>query len=643
MSAAQANEKSSLIAKLVKNSRILPWLSQYWIMAFVLGSIVLLVQAIYVLGYLEKGSFELDQAEYYIADTTIPFNDIQKIPSQHWKKSSSLKFDNTSSKVWLKIVIPKDYLKKELLLRFNDPLVDSLELLFVSSEDPNDATVQQQFLLGDSQEFDKRLFGLPNIVVPVAASNNDTILYIAGVSRINIDLSFGLWTVDEFIEFNAHQTIFYGLLFGYILALICYSLMIVATTKKIEYLWFCFYLIAFYLHVFSLSGYAYQFLWPNSVALQNAAAGITISFAFFFLIKFTEILLGKLTKALRLTFKLFALANLAIALLGLISLSTFYVKISMVAISITSLIMPLLCFSIGLKGTKASKVSNFLGVVWLIMLTVGGLSIIDRLQVLPFSVDPTFILIVAFHIEALIIGAALILGYRTSFYETLKNKEAAIKDEAEAIAAKDQILAIQKDAQLKLEKQVKAQTLQLEGALNNLSIASNELEKLRNLDGLTNLPNRLAFEGAINALSKKAIEMGIPLSLAVIDIDHFKAVNDTYGHLAGDDCLRSFSRLLEVNFNLEDYTYCRFGGEEFIVASVIAPAEFEGKLNAFRLSLQALEIQSGSGLISITTSVGVCSKRMVNANDTRKLYSKADENLYAAKQKGRNLVIASVY
>jgi len=202
---------------------------------------------------------------------------------------------------------------------------------------------------------------------------------------------------------------------------------------------------------------------------------------------------------------------------------------------------------------------------------------------------------------------------------------------------------LQKDAQLKLQAQVKQQTLQLENALNNLSLASKELEQLRNVDGLTGLPNRLAFDEALDELAKTAVDFAKPLCLAVVDIDHFKQVNDTYGHLAGDDCLRAFSQLLKDTFERRDYSFCRFGGEEFVVASLLPFKQFEKQLNIFKDALQALDIQTSAGIIKIKTSAGIASKRLIDSADTRKLYAKADENLYLAKQKGRNLVIASVY
>lgn len=627
---------ANMNAKCAVNNRVWAWILQYWIMALVVASIVLLLQAVYVLNYLASGTYDLEEVTYYQGKPDSTIESIFQLPAKSWKRPKSFTFRAVESKFWLKIDIPIDISKNETLVRFNDPLMDRIEFYEVVNE-KGVSSVKHQFLLGDTVDFDQRAFDLPNMIVPLSASKQKTSIYIAGSSTLMVNMSFGLWSSENFISYNAHHTVFFGLLFGYVLALVCFSLMMFATIRKHEYMWYCFYLIGFCVHIMALSGYGYQYIWPQYESLQSVAGGATASLAFLFLVKFTETVIVPSSKLLKNSFKVVVYTHLIITLLSLLTLNVLFVKLSVLAVLLTSFVMPIICFRIGEKGSKPAK---FLSLVWFVMLLAFSVSVMDRMQLLAINIDPVFVLIVGFHIEALLIGMALIYGYRVSYYQTLMLKEAATKDEEKALQAKDQILAIQKDAQLKLEKQVKAQTVQLESALSNLSQASDELQLLRKVDGLTSLPNRLAFDESLSSLGKKAIEMAIPLSLAVLDIDHFKKVNDTFGHVAGDDCLCAFSNLLTETFDVNDFAYCRFGGEEFVIATLLPAENFEARLNQFRLTLQALEVNTDSGKITFTTSVGVASKRLVAAADTRKLYSKADENLYLAKQKGRNLVIA---
>jgi len=614
-------------------------LSRYWITAFALFTVVILGHAIYVMSLMAYGSLSLDDKRYYIAKEGQGIEQIMMLPAKNWEKPNSLIFETDSATVWLKLNIPKALLSQASVLRFNDPLIDQVKV-HVGHYDAGEWQGQRGLLLGDTFAFENRSFALPNIVVPISASNNDTIVFIGGSSKFAVNLAVGLWTLEEFIEFNSHTTIFFGMLFGYILALVCYSMLMYTTARKSEYMWYCAYLFGFAIHLMSISGYAYQYIWPSSESFQNVAGGISISLAFLFLTKFTEILIAPTKKWVIAFFKFFTYANLLIALLGLLSLNPMFVKLSLAVVILTCFGIPFLCLGSAKSGSKMSK---HLGHVWLTVMIIVLVTLLDRFQVFSLNIDPLLLLIFGFHLQTLLTGSGLIYGYRSGSFETLRLKESAIRDEAEAIKAKDQILALQKDAQLKLQAQVKQQTLQLENALNNLSLASKELEQLRNVDGLTGLPNRLAFDEALDELAKTAVDFAKPLCLAVVDIDHFKQVNDTYGHLAGDDCLRAFSQLLKDTFERRDYSFCRFGGEEFVVASLLPFKQFEKQLNIFKDALQALDIQTSAGIIKIKTSAGIASKRLIDSADTRKLYAKADENLYLAKQKGRNLVIASVY
>ncbi len=616
--------------------RLKAWFSRYWIIVFALGSIVLLVQAIYMLGFLSKGSYPLQNLKVYKAHYAVDIHEIHALPVYKWKNTERLLFSNTDEKVWLKFEIPPDVAEQKTLLRFNDPLIDEIEL-YVFEHKGNAAQLKTQLSLGDTLAFEQRLFNLSNVVVPFKASKNRLTVYIAGSSKFSLNLSMGLWSSQDFMAYNGHHKVFFGAICGYILALVCYSLMMFATSRKPEYMWYCAYLIGFSLHILALSGFGYQYLWPNSPALQSVMGGTTISLSFLFLVKFTEILIAPSKRIQKIVFKMIVFACLALALLSLLTLHVAFVKLTLLLIFIANVLMPILCFSIGMKG---SKVAKFLGLMWTIMFMGGGVSMLDRLQIIPLYLDATLTLVLAFHVETLLICSALIYGYQTSFYNTIALREAAIKDEAKAIMAKDQILSIQKDAQLKLEAQVKAQTQQLEGALSELSKASVELEQLRNIDGLTGLPNRLAFDEDLFALAEKAIDKSISLQLAVIDIDHFKQVNDTYGHLAGDECLRVFSGLIKECFNLSDYAYCRYGGEEFVLASLLPLEQVEARLNVFKDRVQALQVCANGTNISFTASAGLAGENLKDANDTRKLYAKADKKLYQAKESGRNLVVA---
>ncbi len=162
-------------------------------------------------------------------------------------------------------------------------------------------------------------------------------------------------------------------------------------------------------------------------------------------------------------------------------------------------------------------------------------------------------------------------------------------------------------------------------------------------DGLTGLHNRRYLDAHLATLVERAHQRDRPLSLLITDIDHFKLVNDTHGHVGGDTVLREFARRLRGRVRGMDLV-CRYGGEEFVIVmpdtSAQEAAEIAERLRA-DIEEDAFEVGGSARAISVTTSVGVASLDRAQADqDAAELLKKADEALYEAKHAGRNRVIA---
>jgi two-component system cell cycle response regulator len=169
---------------------------------------------------------------------------------------------------------------------------------------------------------------------------------------------------------------------------------------------------------------------------------------------------------------------------------------------------------------------------------------------------------------------------------------------------------------------------------------SRNLEKQTRFDHLTNLPNRAAFSENFEAQSKLARREESPLSLAMLDIDRFKKINDEHGHMVGDEALRYVATQIREKLRQSDYV-ARWGGEEF---AVLFPAthEEEGKaaLTKALLHLNKFPLVTKTGqTISISFSGGV--HEVIPGEDLEHALSKADAVLYRAKSSGRNCIMAS--
>ncbi|MFW5836954.1 MAG: diguanylate cyclase [Desulfovibrionaceae bacterium] len=165
-----------------------------------------------------------------------------------------------------------------------------------------------------------------------------------------------------------------------------------------------------------------------------------------------------------------------------------------------------------------------------------------------------------------------------------------------------------------------------------------EVRKLSERDHLTGLYNRRYFFAAAQRLFANRKRKGLNLSLAMLDIDHFKSVNDAFGHEGGDEALKVFSALLSEHFG-KRHVKARVGGEEFAVACTEAGAqELLDSFEALRRKVERLNIPHKTGDIAFTISIGLCLELKESLQEMVRI---ADENLYASKHSGRNRITFS--
>jgi diguanylate cyclase (GGDEF)-like protein len=159
-------------------------------------------------------------------------------------------------------------------------------------------------------------------------------------------------------------------------------------------------------------------------------------------------------------------------------------------------------------------------------------------------------------------------------------------------------------------------------------------------DALTGLHNRRYLEEALGRDLILAERHGHPVSVIMADIDHFKKVNDRYGHLAGDEILRGFAAILKRNARASDI-YCRYGGEEFLLVFPQMPVEkAAARAEQLRRTIAAAPLRYGAIAIPITASFGVAGFPD-NGRSSDSIVDAADKALYEAKNNGRNRVALS--
>lgn len=176
--------------------------------------------------------------------------------------------------------------------------------------------------------------------------------------------------------------------------------------------------------------------------------------------------------------------------------------------------------------------------------------------------------------------------------------------------------------------------------------ATEEIKKLSNIDPLTRIYNRGYLYDNFSKEVKRALRYGYPLSIALCDIDHFKKVNDTFGHLAGDQVLKEFALCINDNIRTNVDWIVRFGGEEFLI--VLPETDLKDAFcmaERLRKKVSRKRIHFKGNRISIKVSIGLSGFRPETTNQEPSLemmINQADRYLYKSKQNGRNQVCGPI-
>ena len=397
--------------------------------------------------------------------------------------------------------------------------------------------------------------------------------YLRYASGGPVNIALSLYSPQALIERISLEQLAYGCYYGGFLALVLYNLFMFLAVRDRAFLFYLFYVCCYGLYMAVHNGLTYQFFWPGSPQLANDSLLVLLGLSLFGGLKFTRTILATRSRAPRLDLIGRLLQGLCLLLLLAIPLFSYAQLIQ--PFSYATLVVTLHLLLLGIASfVSGSRPARYYLLAWSALLVGVTVYMLKTFGWLPHNWMTQNAFQIGSLIEMLLLSLALGARVRDLHHDSYR-------------------------------------------------------------DALTGLANRRQFDERMREHFQQYREHGQPLSLLLLDIDHFKRFNDEFGHQAGDRVLQEVARLLQIEVR-RPYTACRYGGEEFAVIMPDARGEAAEAL-AERLRRELRRASRSDA--PLTLSIGIASLADGQFDCADELFAAADSALYAAKSGGRDRVM----
>lgn len=599
----------------------------------------------------------LDPLAGYIEDPQHEFG-IDDMADVAWQYSEKgLSFGYTDSVYWYRIVFVNHSDKEiERFISLSYPVLDYIDVYR-----RNNDSSWTQTSLGDKQVFDNRLISHRHFIVPMEIPQGETQEWIFRVeTSSSMQFPINIWQERDFFVHDQNQLLGLGLYYGIMLIMVFYNLFVFFSVREGNYLYYVLYVGCMAGFLGSLQGINFQYLWPESTNWNDQSIIVLLSGVVIFASLFTQKFLYLREDAPYFNRLLFGIVIVCVAIVFLSNLIAYHVLIRVLIV--VAMVAMIGAIYLGFKRWSEGFVAaRYYTIAWTSFLIGGLVLALNKFNFIPRNFFSENSLQIGSAMEVILLSFALAdrlnqekrerydaqinaleheklaRKAQTEALEQERNarkaQEKALEHEREAREAQAKALDIQRRATETLEERVKERTVELESV-------NRQLEKMSTTDALTNIRNRRYFDGFIGREFALAVHDGGELAVMLLDIDHFKIVNDDYGHQAGDEILRCVSGAISESLTNEDQL-ARYGGEEFaVVLPGLKSADAITIAESIRERVQKLNFERINPKLQITISIGVKSGVPVSSNTADEWINEADQALYESKENGRNRVTA---
>ncbi|MDX1754575.1 MAG: diguanylate cyclase [Marinobacter sp.] len=559
---------------------------------------------------------------------------VRALSDDQWQKNGSdhLSFGYGDQAYWFRVAVQYGgNLEASAYLEIAYPVLDQVDVYLV-----NGGELRKSWRLGDKQPFYERPVLHRNFLVPLLLPPNQVqTLFLRVETTSSMQVPLTLWRQEAFHASDQAGNLFEGLYFGIVLVMILYNLFVFMAVGERSFLYYVGYITAMPLFIASLSGLAFQYLWPNATRWNDQAIIVFLNLVVVFGGAFTLRFLSVNPQS---HYWLCRITQAGIAVAGLFAMAgwiTPYRLLILPTITLATLGCGMMLLMSVIRLMRRDPAARYYTVAWVFMLFGGIVLALSKFTVLPRHFLTENATQIGSALGVILLSVALADRLNREKKTAFQAQQRLLMEERKARRAQEKSLRIQREANSLLEDRVQERTRDLE-KLNA------RLMEMSATDSLTGLKNRAFFDRAFQSACVRAYRFDQPLSLLVIDIDHFKRFNDTYGHLVGDDCLQMVAKKIRDHVTRPQDLAARYGGEEFVVLLPETPEEgAERVAERIREDIERVAFRVSEASIQLTVSVGVSTLTPRQPDQTKALFESADSALYQAKEQGRNRVVVN--
>ncbi|MEX1033925.1 MAG: diguanylate cyclase [Cellvibrionaceae bacterium] len=471
-----------------------------------------------------------------------------------------------------------------------------------------------------------------NIVFPFSlGAEREAVVYVRVVDSYLAYLPIFLWSSDAHDHHADMRLVIFSVALGVLLIMTLFNAFLYLFTRDRMYLVYTNSVASSLLVVLAITGLGRLLVWGDQPWFADNAYPVFASYCFLSVTYFFRVFVDlkkhggwvlKFNSAILLVWVAVLLGNL-LGLQGLAMSIMGPVGVIGAAVGLISSVY------LWRRGSRAAK---YFSIAWAPICLVTFYGILSLFGFAGYFSSLEYLQSYSFVFEMVVLSVAL---------ADRINSEREAREKAQTLALQQQkaILHLKEKINTELEERVDIRTQELRSVLSKLAHANTELAALTKVDPLTKIHNRRHFDQIAEIEVLRASRSNQPLSMMLIDIDHFKYVNDTHGHVAGDQCLKLIAKAITEVVARETDHVARYGGEEFTV--ILPDTDLSNALlvaERVRRTIQNISLIYEGKSIRLTASIGCVSTDAMRGFGVDQLVNAADKAMYLAKQKGRNRV-----